>query len=136
MDSQFISPISVEKFAAYLDGNLPEAEMQSVSSLINKNVDLAEIIDACDFIDEAIEYNSFLGQELPEEIRSLDFEIPNLDDIDNFEFEEINPWENVEVACANDDNDLFYPEDIEETEDTEECLLDNFDFTNDDDIDF
>ncbi len=136
MDSQFISPISVEKFAAYLDGNLPEAEMQSVSSLINKNVDLAEIIDTCDFIDEAIEYNSFLGQELPEEIRSLDFEIPNLEDIDNFEFEEINPWENVEVACANDDNDLFYPEDIEETEDTEECSLDNFDFTNDDDIDF
>lgn len=34
MDKHFNPTVSIEKFAAFLDGNLPENEMQQISSLV------------------------------------------------------------------------------------------------------
>ena len=55
MDSQFISSISIEKFAAYLDDNLPENEMQEIEAAISQNESLEELVEMSDMIDEDVQ---------------------------------------------------------------------------------
>lgn len=99
MANKFVSPISLEKFAAYLDGNLPQNEIHEVSSLVERYEELQELINANEAIEETLEFNSFLNEELPEDIASLDFEIPDIEGMEIFNDFEIenhevdNPWE-------------------------------------------
>lgn len=111
MDSQFISPISIEKFAAYLDGNLSEAEMHSISLLIDGNEDLQEIIDTNDSIEDTYDYNDFVGEaDIPNEIERMDFEIPNLDTVNTpFDSNEVYSWEADIAACADETVDIEIP---------------------------
>ncbi|MGM9693629.1 MAG: hypothetical protein ACI3YC_01290 [Alloprevotella sp.] len=48
------NPISIEQFAAFLDGNLPETEMQAVASAIDGNSDLTAILGEVMSVDETI----------------------------------------------------------------------------------
>lgn len=73
MDKPFVPPISIEKFAAYLDGNLPENEMLNVSLLIESNDDMQQIMQINDSVNEALEANDFIDMDLPEEIAPMDF---------------------------------------------------------------
>lgn len=99
MANKFVSPISLEKFAAYLDGNLPQNEIHEVSSLVERYEELQELINANEAIEETLEFNSFLNEDLPEDIASLDFEIPDIEGMEIFNDFEIenhevdNPWE-------------------------------------------
>jgi len=69
-------PISIEKFAAYLDNNLPMEEMAQIDNAINANGDLQELISMNDAVDiYSIENES----EIPEDILSGRFEIPDVD---------------------------------------------------------
>lgn len=82
MDSQFISPISVEKFAAYLDGNLPEAEMQEIELVISHNDNLEDLVLMSDVIDEDIQIylqDDFAYDADMSMLEESDFEIPQLD---------------------------------------------------------
>jgi hypothetical protein len=74
--SNKIIPISIEKFAAYLDNNLSIDEMAQIDNAINANGNLQELISMNDAIDICSIENEF---ELPEEILSGSFEIPNID---------------------------------------------------------
>lgn len=56
MDKLSFLPISIEKFAAYLDGNLAESEMCKVDSLVMSNSNLKEITEISDIIDEDAQY--------------------------------------------------------------------------------
>ena len=69
-------PISIEKFAAYLDNNLPTEEMAQIDNAINANEDLRELISINDAVDTYSIENEF---ELPEEILSGTFEIPDVE---------------------------------------------------------
>lgn len=75
-------PVSIEKFAAYLDGNLPDDEMQRVETVIENDEGMQGVMDGLEQADLTLaEY----GQEyiqLPEEIAGSDFDIPNV--IENF----------------------------------------------------
>lgn len=62
-------PVSVEAFAAYLDGNLPQEEMKRIGCVIEKDDLLRAIVDTSDSIDSVIE----------EETDS--YELPNIEDI-------------------------------------------------------
>lgn len=73
-----ILPISVAKFAAYLDGNLSADEIQEMSALIENNDSMHLLADANSIVDENLTAYSDNDMQLPIEIQE-DFEIPNLD---------------------------------------------------------
>lgn len=87
-------PVSIEKFAAYLDGNLSSEEMQQMSSLIDSDSGLQEIVNSSNMVDETLSNFSMDGTDLPEEISSDDFFIPLIGNEDIFS----SPYE--DVACA------------------------------------
>lgn len=82
MYNPFLPPISIEKFAAYLEGNLPENEMLHVSLLIESNDDMRQIMQINDFVDEAMEANDFIDMDLPDGIMAVDFELPDINNVD------------------------------------------------------
>ena len=43
MHKDFVPPVSIEEFAAYLDGNLTDDGMEYISSVISNNQNLADI---------------------------------------------------------------------------------------------
>lgn len=84
MDSQFIFPISIEKFAAYLDDNLPENEMQEIEAAISQNDRLEELVEMSDMIDEDV--LTYLQDDFTYDadmsmLDESDFEIPQFDEI-------------------------------------------------------
>ena len=79
MDNLFNSGISIETMAAFLDGNLSADEMQSMSSLIGENDGMRMIVDASSVIDDTLSAYSPNELELPSELQSFDFVLPNLD---------------------------------------------------------
>ena len=69
-------PISIEKFAAYLDNNLPPEEMAQIDNAISANETLQEMIRMNDDIDI---YSIENDIEIPEDILTGKFEIPDVD---------------------------------------------------------
>lgn len=78
MSNLFETGVSIEKMAAYLDGNVYSEEAQKISSLISSNDDLKQFVESNDAIDEGIEEFYSLGGEMPEEISHLDFDLPDV----------------------------------------------------------
>lgn len=70
--------VSLEKFSAFLDGNLSESEMQVISNEIEKNDFLKYMMEGNDLIDA-----------MEEELISSGFECPHIDP-DSFELPHIN----------------------------------------------
>ena len=73
---------SIEKFAAYLDGNLSQSEMQQFSQLAEHDSVLNQLIDASDAVDDTIAGFTDDDLQLPLEISGFDFEIPDVDNVD------------------------------------------------------
>ena len=65
--------------AAFLDGNLSASETQGISSLIDSDASLQQFMDASSVIDESVAAFSLSDIELPQELQSLNFDLPNLD---------------------------------------------------------
>lgn len=65
--------------AAFLDGNLSASEMQGISSLIDNDASLQRFMDASSVIDESISAFSMSDMDLPQELQTLDFDLPSLD---------------------------------------------------------
>lgn len=87
MGNIFDSNISIEKLAAFFDGNLSNDEMLEISNLIENNKQIKEFISIKEMIDTDINdwtSNNDIEFDLPPELSSLDFELPNLD---NFYFD-------------------------------------------------
>lgn len=77
MDNLFNSDISIEKIAAFLDGNLSDSEMQDISSVIDNDANLQKIVDVSDIVDDNILLDDFCP--LQNEISFVDFDIPLLE---------------------------------------------------------
>lgn len=100
MHKDFVPPVSIEEFAAYLDGNLTEDGMNDVASAIHSDDSLQDIMSSCHAIDDTIANYEPLQLTVPEDILSTDFEIPQLDDND---YLNIGNWADLDVAaCAAD----------------------------------
>lgn len=80
MDNHFNPSLSIEKFAAYLERNLPESEMLQISSLIENDDALKSILDVSEQVDASLEEYSSNGFQIPEELVNLDFELPSIND--------------------------------------------------------
>ena len=50
MHKDFVPPVSIEEFAAYLDGNLTDDGMEYISSVISNNQNLADIAEISDVV--------------------------------------------------------------------------------------
>lgn len=102
MINLFDTSISIEKFAAYLDGNLPESEMNELSSTIESNSELQAFANVNTLIDDTINGYSEQDIELPLELQSKDFEIPSFSDLvtNNVSSEDNGIYEELNVACC------------------------------------
>lgn len=79
MINLFNSGISIEKMAAFLDGNLPAAEMRDISAVIDGNDTLLQFMETSSVVDEALSAFSDSDFDLPEVLKTPDFELPSLE---------------------------------------------------------
>lgn len=75
---------SIEKLAAFFDGNLPADEMQQITRLAANNDAIHDILDANTVIDDTMASYDRLDLKLPDEIGGRDFVLPDMDNIDSF----------------------------------------------------
>lgn len=104
MYKDIVFPVSVEEFAAYLDGNLPEDEMSRVSSMIHNDSSMQELAEASQLIADTMDSYSTIGLELPKEILSMDFSILG---IGSGSVSEPICDESEVAACAYSSSDVF-----------------------------
>lgn len=104
---------SVEQFAAFLDGNLSQDEMQQISRLAERNESLHQLLDASDMIESTVSGYTESDLQLPPELVGLDFEIPALSGECAFQDVELSPdmFDNGLVAdvaaCSDEHMSLF-----------------------------
>ena len=130
MDKYFMPPVSIEKFAAYLDGNLSDDEMNRIDALVSTNPDMEELVAISDEVDEDIQVymqDEFAYEADMTALEESDFDIPNLD-ADITPYIETDTPDYREVACAADVTDEI--NDVDETnhfnDDDEEIGEDEF----------
>ena len=102
--------ITVELFAAYLDGNLSNAEMNDVEQLIVKDPELQEIVEKNDMVDES-EVMDMANQLVDEYDLSMMedelIEIPQIPTVENEDCDDSDSFsdttqEEVEVIAVNE----------------------------------
>lgn len=71
-------PVSIEEFAAYIDGNLSDDEMQRISSVIEYDDTMQDIVGQNAIVEDLQEAYYTDDYILPLEIESLDFNIPEI----------------------------------------------------------
>lgn len=107
MCNDFMSSVSIEEFAAYLDRNLSDNEMQRVSSIIENDEVMHNIASINRSIEDSLINNESLDLSLPDELSSLDFNIPQFDETGSFQ----NNMEDLQfVAC---ESNIMYDEALE-----------------------
>ncbi len=111
MDKQSLP--SIEKLAAFLDGNLSPDEMQQFSQLAEHNEALHQILAANTVIDEAISNYSESDLQLPSEILGSSFSLPTIPSEVPSDLTRLTPepWYNefAEVAAAASIDDEIQP---------------------------
>ena len=115
MDKNFMPPVSIEKFAAYLDGNLSDDEMNRIDTLVSTNPDMEELVAISDEVDEDIQVymqDEFAYEADMTALEDSDFYIPNLEADLTTHIGTDTP-DYGEVACAADVADRFT--DLDET---------------------
>lgn len=75
-----IGDISVEQFAAFLDGNLAADEMQRVADAIDGDAALSDLLGDAMAVDDEVEALADLEAIVPNELLSMDFELPDVID--------------------------------------------------------
>lgn len=109
---------SIEQFAAFLDGNLSQSEMQQFSHLAEHDSTLQQLLNASNVIEDT--QNSFTDSDLqlPSEISGFDFALPQIpeDEIPQFINMSPEPTDDMIVAasCADEDTSIFSCENQEE----------------------
>lgn len=78
MDGLFDTGISIEKLAAFMDGNLMPDEMSEISSVIDGNGDMRGFIEQSNAVDDTISMFTEEDLELPDELQTGNFELPSL----------------------------------------------------------
>lgn len=71
-------PVSIEEFAAYMDGNLSDDEMQRVSSVIEHDDTMQDVMDSMEQSELTLSEYTPDDLQLPEEITGGGFEMPEI----------------------------------------------------------
>lgn len=75
-----IGDISVEQFAAFLDGNLAADVMQRVADAIDGDAALSDLLGDAMAVDDEVEALADLEAIVPDELLNLDFDLPDVID--------------------------------------------------------
>lgn len=133
MNNTPLNHVSIEKIAAYLDGNLSLEETKNIAELITNDASLSNILDAETVIDNQIHHMIEEGFELPSDLVSSNFPIPQLDNTvgecitDNID---VLPIDDAYSYGTNESEILLNGEDSILSQN----YLDNYDNMNSDDI--
>lgn len=73
--------ISIEKYAAYLDGNLPDEEMIQIEAFIEKDTDMQAFLKADDNIDSNFDLDLFDSDSISLDETLASLELPSLDTV-------------------------------------------------------
>ena len=79
MYKDFVPPVSIEEFAAYLDGNLTEEGMNEVASAIHSDDSLQNILSSGYMVDETLSTYDDWNQIVQDDIFTDSFDIPNIE---------------------------------------------------------
>lgn len=130
MDNHFNPPVSIEKFAAYIEGNLPEDEMRQISSLIANDDALKSILDVSEQVDASLGDYASCGLQIPEELLTLDFELPGIHDTSvSLDMASTDDMLMADVAiCADEPN--FMEDNSNDHLDRDDFGINNQDYSN------
>ena len=92
-------PVSIEKFAAYMDGNLSDDEMQRVESVIEEDETMQDVMDSMEQSELTLAEYGQEDMQLPEEIADDEFDVPETDKPHAGGGGFLNPFAAV-AACA------------------------------------
>lgn len=71
-------PVSIEEFAAYLDGNLSDKEMERISSVVENDEVMQDVMDEMELSELTLAEYGQEDLQLPEEIAGNDFDVPEI----------------------------------------------------------
>lgn len=77
MDKHPNIPLSIERFVAYLDHNLPDTEMQAIDNVVSKNESLSQLVTLSKGADTFMA--EWQPEDTPFDINSLDFKLPQIE---------------------------------------------------------
>ncbi len=77
--------ISIEKYAAYLDGNLPDEEMQQMKAFIDTDADMQAVLEADSSIGADLDLDLLENEPVSFEMDLPSIELPSLDAASPFE---------------------------------------------------
>lgn len=122
-----LNDISIEQFAAFLDGNLSEEDMQSVSSIIDADKEYSDILGDVMHIDDTVDTYTSMPDAYAEAIPDMDFDLPLIpvasvaeEDTVELQFANAPESDNVEIHNA-DASDIIPPEEQESDDDPLLC---------------
>lgn len=99
--------ISIEQFAAFLDGNLPEDELQVVEAAIDSQKVYSDILGEVMQVDDSIAESMDQSAICPDMLSDIDFELPIVPEFvlpsDVVELTNLNDSESVAVEFLKDD---------------------------------
>lgn len=137
---------SIEEFAAFLDGNLSQNDMQQISQLATHNGALHQLLDANSLVDETLRGFTDADLQLPSNLVSADFELPTMppaEEASTLISLSPEPTGDMFVATCEDD-DISMSSDINQDDqttigedmhdDSSLTMLDNEGFDNNDDL--
>jgi len=78
MDKQ-LPHISIEKYAAYLDGNLPDEEMQQMKAFINNDSEMQAVLEEDSSIGADFDLDMLDNEPIPFDLELPSIELPTLD---------------------------------------------------------
>lgn len=137
---------SIEEFAAFLDGNLLQGDMQQFSQLAAHNGALHQLLQANSVVDDTLDGFTDADLQLPVDLVNTDFKLPEMsssDDASTLVSLSPEPMDDMLVAaCADDDvsafSDINQDEHITIGEDildnSSQTMPDNDGFDNNDDL--
>lgn len=111
-DSEF--PVSIEEFAAYLDGNLSDDEMQRVSSVIENDEEMQGVMDGMEQTELTLAEYEQEDMQVPEEIKKDFFSLPNVSK-NNLKEHISNGFYKVAALAPSHENDSFANKNITRT---------------------
>lgn len=79
MHKDFVPSVSIEEFAAYLDGNLTEDGMNEIASAIHSDDSLQDILSSGYMVDETLSTYDDGNQIVQDDIFTDSFDIPNIE---------------------------------------------------------
>lgn len=137
---------SIEQFAAFLDGNLSQSEMQQFSHLAEHDSMLHQLLDANAMVDNTLANFTDSDLQLPSEVYGSNFTIPQFPESGISQFVNLSPEPMddmiIAASCADEDASIFSHENQEEHTNLDDetnnessfTMPDNNGFDNSDDL--